>query len=275
MNTHKIVIQRAFLFLLVLALAPISVDAKKVDDCSSVIKGEAQAVSFITKTKEGNYVSVHGVLMKPEGVGPFPAIVLLHGSNGIYPPYCYESKLRHFVESGYVSLLIDSTSAERPTRWMGEYTSEDQAQDAHKGRTFLEKLPYVMPERIGVIGWSLGGAAAIEAVSNNKMTFQMEKETPFQAAVTLYPICWNMTTGLEAPLLILIGEADSTTPAVLCERMSVTKRNDVEYQIVTYPNMEHMFDFPSSYYDEQATLDTYIRSNKFFAKYLKRGEFVK
>ena len=271
MNSYKKIIQRVFLFLLVFALTPLSVDAKKVDDCSTVINGEAQAVSFITKTKEGRNVSVDGVLVKPEGDGPFPGVVLLHGSNGIFPPYCYKSKLRHFVESGYVSLLIDSSSAERPSRWMDEYTSEDQAQDAHKGRTFLAKLPYVMPDRIGVVGWSRGGAAAIEAVSNNKMTFQLEKEAPFQAAVTLYPICWKMTTGLEAPLLILIGEADSMTPAVACERMTVTRRNDVEYQIVTYPDTEHVFDFPGSWsYDEQATLDTYVRSDEFFAKYLKK-----
>ncbi|NNK96062.1 MAG: alpha/beta hydrolase [Desulfobacterales bacterium] len=270
MNTHKKIVQRAFLLLLVFALKPISVDARKVDDCSIVINGEAQAVSFITKTKEGQNVSVDGVLMKPEGDGPFSGVVLLHGSDGIFPPSCYEPKLRHFVESGYASLLIDSTSAERPTRWMGKYTSEDQAQDAHKGRTFLAKLPYVMSDRIGVVGWSRGGAAAIEAVSNNKMTFRMEKEAPFQAAVTLFPICWKMTTDLEAPLLILIGEADSITPAVVCKRMTVSKRNDVEYQIVTYPDIEHVFDFEkSSSYDEQAALDAYVRSDKFFAKYLK------
>jgi dienelactone hydrolase len=270
MNNLQIIIQKAFLLLLVFSLTPRSVDAKEVDDCSMVINGEAQAVSFITKTKEGHNVSVDGVLMKPEGDGPFPGVVLLHGSDGIFPPSCYGSKLRHFVESGYVSLLIDSSSTERPTRWMGEYTSEDQAQDAHKGRTFLAKLPYVIPDRIGVVGWSRGGAAAIEAVSNNKMTFQMEKEAPFQAAVTLYPICWKMTTGLEAPLIILIGEADSMTPAVVCKRMTVSKGNDVEYQIVTYPDIEHVFDFPrSSSYDEQAALDAYVRSDEFFAKYLK------
>jgi dienelactone hydrolase len=124
-----------------------------------------------------------------------------------------------------------------------------------------------------VVGWSRGGAAAIEAVANNKMTFQMEKEAPFQAAVTLYPICWKMTKGLEAPLLILIGEADSTTPAVACRKMAVTKLSEVEYQIVTYPDIDHMFDTPGSFsYDEKATLDTYVRSDEFFVKYLKKYE---
>jgi poly(3-hydroxybutyrate) depolymerase len=32
----------------------------------------------------GKPTSLHGLLMKPDGVGPFPAIVALHGCNGLF-----------------------------------------------------------------------------------------------------------------------------------------------------------------------------------------------
>ncbi len=207
MNSRQNISQMALLILIVSAVVPFAVYAK-VTNCTAVITGEAKAVSFTTKTKEGQNVPVDGVLMKPDGKGPFPGMIILHGHGGVFPPRCYGGALSLFVELGYVALVIDSTSAQRPSRWMGEYTSEDQAQDAHKGRAFLATLPYVIPDKIGVIGWSLGGAADMDAVSNNKMTFLMEKDAPFQAAVTIYPICYKKIKDLEAPLLIFIGEED-------------------------------------------------------------------
>lgn len=270
MNSRQNIFQMALLILVVFAVAPLAVYAK-VTDCTVVITGEAKVVSFATKTKEGQNVPVDGVLMKPDGKGPFPGMVILHGYGGVFPPWCYGGPLRLFVELGYVSLVIDSTSAQRPSRWMGEYTSEDQAQDAHKGRAFLATLPYVMPDKIGVIGWSLGGAAVMDAVSSNKMTFIMEKEAPFQAAVTIYPICYKNIKDLEAPLLIFIGEADVWASAAACRNITVTKKDDVEYQLIVYPNADHGYDFPqSSYYDQAASEDTLERLKKFFAKYLQR-----
>jgi dienelactone hydrolase len=256
------------LILVILFVAPLAVYAK-VADCNVVITGEAETVSFLTKTKEGQNVPIDGVLMKPDGRGPFPGMVILHGHGGVFPPRCYGGALRLFVELGYVALVIDSTSAQRPSIWMGEYTSEDQAQDAHKGRSFLATLPYVMPNKIGVIGWSLGGAAVMDAVSSNKMTFIMEKEAPFQAAVTIYPICYKKIKDLEAPLLIFIGDADVRASAAACRNMTVTKKGDVEYQLIVYPGVAHGYDAQwLSYYDEASTQDTYERLKKFFVKYL-------
>ena len=78
----------ALLILLVSAVVPFAVYAK-VTDCTAVITGEAKAVSFTTKTKEGQNVPVDGVLMKADGKGPFPGIVILHGHGGVFPPRCY------------------------------------------------------------------------------------------------------------------------------------------------------------------------------------------
>ena len=260
---------RIFLVIVIfLSMAPYTADSK-ITDCTVVITGEAEAVSFITKTKDEQQITVDAVLMIPDGKGPFPGMVLLHGHHGVYPPRCYSGALRFFVELGYVSLLIDSDSTLRPSRWEGEYTSEDQAQDAHKGKEFLSTLPYVIPNKIGVIGWSLGGAAVIEAVSSNYRIFVLEKHSPFTAAAAIYPICYKEIKELETPLLIFIGEKDMRTSAAACRKLKVTKKENIEYQLIIYPNAGHLYDAKvSSNYHPTSSRDTMERLEKFFAKYL-------
>ena len=271
MNSSQNNFQMILLILVFFTVVPLSGFAE-VTDCTMVKNGEAEAVSFLTKIPNGEQVPIDGVLMKPDGKGPFPGMILLHGEFGIFPPRCAEGVLRFFVELGYVSLLIDSASTHRPTRYMGQCVFEDQAQDAHKGRDFLTTLPYVIPEKIGVIGWWVGGAAVIDAVSSNKKTFQMEKKAPFRAAVAIYPLCFEKIKDLETPFLIFIGEKDTRASAIACRDMKVMKNENVEYQLIVYPNVGHLYDFArlSTYYDEASTQDTYDRLTKFFAKYLQR-----
>ena len=132
--------------------------------CHSVSNGKAEQVEFATWTENGNRLPIDGIVAKPDGQGPFPAIVLLHGSGGIYPPRCYQGALELILGWGYVALLIDSYGTGRPDgdRWK-EYSFLDQANDAHAGRQFLATLPYVDRQRIGVIGWSKGGGATLAA----------------------------------------------------------------------------------------------------------------
>src|SRR5207247_789901 len=67
------------------------------------LSGCATSVSFQSADQT---TTVAGTLFKPDGSGPFPAVVLLHGCGGIRP---------HFVQwagairdMGYVALLVDS-----------------------------------------------------------------------------------------------------------------------------------------------------------------------
>ena len=269
MTYRQYIFQMVLLVFVFLAAAPHTVDTK-VNDCSIVISGEAKAVSFLTKIKEGQEVPVDAVLMKPHGKGPFPGIVILPGESGVLTPRCAKGILRLFAEFGYVSLFIDSASAHRPSRFLGKAVFEDQAQDAHKGKEFLATLPYVRPEKVGVIGWWLGGAAVIDAVSRNEKSFQIEKKEAFSVAVAIYPLCFEKITDLETPLHIFIGQNDMRASATSCRNMEVTVKGNVDYHLTVYPNAGHWYDLPwlSVTYNEAATQDTYEKVREFFAKYL-------
>src|SRR5262245_32747579 len=52
---------------------------------------------------------LRGFLAKPEGDGPFPALVALHGCTGL-PEAVVQGASERAVSSGYVMLLVDSFS---------------------------------------------------------------------------------------------------------------------------------------------------------------------
>ncbi len=238
--------------------------------CQSVINGRAEQVAFSTWTENNTDLPIDGVNAKPDGKGPFLAIVLLHGSGGIYPPRCYQGALELIVGWGYVALLIDSYGTGRPdgNTWR-EHSFLDQSVDAHAGRKFLSTLPYVDGRRIGVVGWSRGGGATLAAATNDA-SFRIGDDGTFRAAGAIYPICLVDLDNVLTPLLILIGDADVMTPAENCRRIVGKTGQGEAVDLHVYPGVGHIFDARwSPTYNADADEDAYRRLEEHFARYLK------
>jgi dienelactone hydrolase len=101
----------------------------------------------------------------PRGAGPFSALVVLHGCNGVGPHY--RNWARQLAEWGYVALLVDSF---RP-RNVAEVCNHGmlvppqlQAQDAFSAAEYLRSRGDIRAERVAVIGFSHGGWAVLKAV---------------------------------------------------------------------------------------------------------------
>ena len=107
----------------------------------------------------GKPTLLRGLLMKPEGIGPFPAIVALHGCNG---PFNKEGALvareaawaQLLTSHGYVVLFPDSfgprdvaTDCEGRVRAWAE-----RSYDAYGALRYLQTQSFVIGERIGVMG---------------------------------------------------------------------------------------------------------------------------
>ena len=138
-------------------------------------------------------VRVQAEEFRPQGPGAFPAVVLMHGCHGVSP--AVRGWGRWLRARGYVALVVDSWAS----RGLGEQCTpgEDlpntaRFDDAVGALRWLQSRPYVDRERVGIIGWSNGGAFSMAAV--NGPTAERAKrrgvEIPppgYRAAVAVYP----------------------------------------------------------------------------------------
>jgi dipeptidyl aminopeptidase/acylaminoacyl peptidase len=106
--------------------------------------------------------TVSGVLLRPTGPGPFPAVVLAHG---YIEPSVYvtgQGMAREQValaEAGFVVLHTDyrGHAASDPAGDLEREARLGYVRDAANAVEALTRLPYVDPERLAMMGRSMGG----------------------------------------------------------------------------------------------------------------------
>ncbi len=185
----------------------------------------------------------HVKLTKPDGEGPFPAVVLLHGCGGMVTSYPHKWDQR-LAEWGYVSLQVDSLTPRMISSiCAGGMISMEllpyRVEDAYLARAYLATLDVVDPDRIAVMGWSHGGTTTIKAVNQSG---ESERTRPFTAAIAFYPACYKPIDPIS-PLLILSGGNDRWTPAEFCLRHAPTDSQTDRFKIKVYPEAYHCFDW--------------------------------
>ena len=107
--------------------------------------------------------TLEAYLSKPEGAGPFPAVVSMHGCGGLSHSLRI-TEARDLNALGYASLVVDSFT----TRGIIEACVSpipDRYADALGVLSYLSKLPFVDARRIALIGRSQGGFVALQAAS--------------------------------------------------------------------------------------------------------------
>lgn len=179
-----------------------------------------------------------------------PAIVLMHGCGGLYGKSgeisARISRMGHlFREMGYAVLFLDSFTHRgikqvcSPRSAVRAITPAMRADDAEAAIRWLRKQGDVDPERIGLVGWSHGADAVLEVMGRNNKAVR--------AGVTFYPACRLLFSHkqyrISAPTLVLVGEADSKTPAADCRALSDQTGQDLFF-VVGYPDAQHDFDRP-------------------------------
>ncbi|MCR2763302.1 alpha/beta fold hydrolase [Microbacterium sp. zg.B48] len=141
---------------------------------------ETDGVTSHAVTYDSAGLTISGILRTPAGEGPFPAVVVVHGS---VDPELYQSgsdleaEQRALIESGYVVLATDlrgyaesdpadpaSLSFDHGFGWP-TVLDWGMALDVVNALAVLRsgQLDQVDPERIGLLGHSLGGLLAVDA----------------------------------------------------------------------------------------------------------------
>jgi dienelactone hydrolase len=196
--------------------------------------------------------AVTGYLFQPAGKGPFPAVILMHGCNGLdwgLPRrpgwFLLQGYAERYVAHGYVALILDSFAPRGVENVCGNPRNVGAARrawDAFSAARWLGALPAVDKDRLVLQGDSHGGWTVLVALEAGR--WQLPER--FAAAVAFYPSCYRTRAGFTAPLLILIGDADDWTHAADCSAMaeSLRRSGGPELILKVFPGATHAFDFP-------------------------------
>jgi dienelactone hydrolase len=197
---------------------------------------------------------LHAQLYKPEGNGPFPVVIGLHGCGGlsshsepVQPRY--RDWAEQLLKEGTAVLLPDSYGSRElgPQCRVKErrvLARRERVADITASRLWLAQQPWVAHDRISLLGWANGASALLWAVRPQLSSRTTEPD--FRSAIAFYPDC-RISAGLgwsaRVPTLVMIGAKDDVSSPPACRQMIDGARGrSALVRIVVYPGAYHDFD---------------------------------
>ena len=249
-----------------------------------------ELVEFDAVSPDEGPVRLRGYLAHPRGTqaGLAPAVVVLHHCAGFDD--LVVSWADRLSTWGYAALAADSFGPRNAPKNCTARTY--QALDALSALDFLSRQDFVDRNRIGVLGFSQGGIAALRNAEQDFPPAKSHREK-FRAAVAFYPDCASISGIMSVPTLVLMGELDDWTLAKACQAMvegqgaiglSRQPGDRSMVSLITYPGVYHSFNLPLLRsvspgvrfrdhwleYNADADNDSIARVNEFFQAKLRR-----
>jgi carboxymethylenebutenolidase len=209
-----------------------------------------------------------GYLAVP-AAGSGPGILVLQEWWGLVPHI--KDVADRFAAAGYVALAPDlykgatTTSPDEAGRMLMALNIEQAARDLEQAADFLANHEAVTSEKLGVIGFCMGGQLALLAATLSDR---------IGATVDFYGIHPNVHpdfSQLKAPVLGIFGEQDSSVPPAAVEQLiSEIRQAGKTIDAYTYPNAGHAFfnDTRPEVYNAEAATDAWQRTIEFFQSHL-------
>ena len=213
----------------------------------------SSAVPHQVDIPSGNGI-LHAQLYKPDGDGPFPVVIALHGCGGLAgrtEPVLprYRDWAEQLLKGGKAVLLPDSYGSRElgPQCRAKEHkilARRERVADIMASRQWLVQQPWAAHNRISLLGWANGASALLWAVRPQLSSRSVEPD--FRSAIAFYPDC-RISAGLgwsaRVPTLLLIGAKDDVSSPPACRQMIDGARGrSALTRIVVYPGAYHDFD---------------------------------
>jgi carboxymethylenebutenolidase len=202
----------------------------------SAVAAESHEVSY----RSGDE-TVHAILYKPNGLGPFPALVVIHEWWGLND--WVKQQADRYAQLGYVTLAIDlyrgqvATTPDQAHEIMRGVPEDRAKRDLLAATAYLRSLNIVNAKRVGAIGWCMGGGYALDlAIADPKL----------KAAVINYGHLASDDATLKkihAAILGIFGGQDRGIPVADVRRFEtrLTALNK-KVQIHIFPDAGHAFE---------------------------------
>ncbi len=232
----------------------------------NLVAAEGKQVSY----KSGDE-TVQGMLYTPSGKGPFPALVVIHEWWGLND--WVKEQAAKLADQGYVALAVDlyrgkvATTPDEAHEIM-RGVPEDRAQrDLLAAADYLRAQKNVRPDRVGTIGWCMGGGYAHTlALSDPKLA----------AAVINYGHLATEKDALSkvhAAILGIFGSKDRGIAVDDVKKWEATlKELGKDVRVIIYPDAGHAFENPNNKqgYRAEDAADAWKKTVDFLAVKLKK-----
>jgi carboxymethylenebutenolidase len=233
------------------------------------------SIAFAADGKTVSYKSgdetVQGVLYTPAGKGPFPGIIVIHEYWGLND--WVKEQAGKLADQGYEALAIDlyrgkvATTPDVAHELMRGVPEDRANRDLRGAFDFLAAQPTVKKDRIGSIGWCMGGGYSLDVALD---------EPTLAADVINYG---HLATDpallgkINAPVLGLFGGQDQgITPDDVHKFEAAMKQAGKKVEIKIYDDAGHAFENPNNKagYRAADAADAWQRTVTFLAENLKK-----
>jgi len=223
--------------------------------------------SIVSVPRADGKGGMESFFVKPEGAGPFPGLVVIHEAFGLNDNI--RDIASQFAAQGYAALAVDLFSNRNRILCMFQAfhgmlirpLNNSTLSDLKSTFAFLQKQPGVDADRIGTVGFCMGGGYALQlAVTEKGMkaasVFYGAAPRPLEAFVQSCPIVGSYP------------DKDFTTQAAR-ELDAVLEKNNIPHDIKFYENTQHsFFNRQRTPFEVEASRDAWQRMLSFFGEHL-------
>jgi carboxymethylenebutenolidase len=231
------------------------------------LQAKEETVTFKSGTETAS-----AFLASAEGKGPFPAVVVIQEWWGLND--WVKDQARALAKEGYQALAVDLyrgkvTDKQEEAHQLMMGTPPDRVmRDLKAALEYLKGRPDVRKDRIGAIGWCMGG----------RYTLALATEEPTLAAAVAYygapPTDPAAIAKIKAPVLGNFGGEDKgPSPEQVKEFEAAMKKAGKSVDLKIYEGAGHAFaneNNPWKGYRAEAARDAWARTTKFLAAHLKK-----
>jgi carboxymethylenebutenolidase len=230
--------------------------------------------TFAATAKDVSYKSgddtVRAIQYTPQGKGPFPGIVVIHEWWGLND--WVKDQASKLADQGYITLAVDlyrgkvATTPEMAHELMRGVPEDRVKRDLHAAVVFLSSQPNVNKNRLGSIGWCMGGGYSLDVAL---------QEPSLTADVINYGHLATEPESLakiDASILGIFGGKDQGIAVEDVKKFEqALKKQGKKVEIVIYPDAGHGFQNPNNKdgYRRDNAADAWKRTSNFLAATLK------
>jgi carboxymethylenebutenolidase len=210
---------------------------------------------------------VKGYLARPDTKEQLPAVLLIHDQAGLSK--WMEQNTRELSSIGYVVLAVDLTQ-ELPAAAAdrSEFREDERAlTKLIAALRWLRRQSDVVPDRIGVVGWSWGAGQALALASSARVQACVLCHGPVSAEASIL-------AGLHGTPVLYIVPGDDANQAHARAFRDGLGRHNIPHKIAVFPRVSAGFMGPpgTNGYVESAAEDAWVEMYEFLGKYVEDAD---